>query len=820
MLKGFPLSTHHDRARPSAQQAQPTLRPTPIAHAVHGLLLGLALACASVPMHAHAADAASTTEQRSFAIGSGPLGHVLAQFAAVAGVPLSFDASLLANLQSKGIQGNYTVDGGFAQLLAGSGYAAERRGDGAYLLRRLPTGTAAGETLPLVQVTGTAEAETGPSTTGYVARTATFASKSRATVLETPQSVSVITRAEMDARGVQSVTEALRYVPGVAVETYGPDSKGYDWLMIRGFDGQSTSDYRDGLRQTSNSYSFFRTEPYGMESIEILRGPSSALYGQTEAGGMVNRTSKMPVTDPLHEVQIGVGNHNVRQAQFDLGGAIDKDGEFSYRLTGLARTGNNVFDDRNERRYIAGGLTWRPSGTTRVTFLADYLNDDIGLANNWSWTYPAPNLRATHTSYSEQEFDKYETEQSTFTYLLEHKLNDSWTFNQKVRYGRNRLPLFNKTMLNGLSADGVTLNRYGFRRVEDLEQLALDNQLAGDLQLGDTRHALLFGLDANFVRANAARWIGLLPTLNLSNPVYGQNFPLPSIQQLDTNTRQQQIGLYVQDQIKLGQRWLVTLGGRYDQVRTTTDNHLTAVKRTQNDNAASGRLGLTYLITPELSTYLSYSTSFLPQVGINSSTGNAYDPTRGKQVEAGLKYQPANSNALFTAAVFNLEKTNVTTTDPVTTLTRQIGKVRSRGIELEAKTSLKKGLDLTASYAYTSAKVIQSAVATEVDKTVPLVPRHIASAWLDYRLPEGPLAGLGIGGGVRYISAIYGDAANVYRTGGHTVLDAALHYDLQKWRFAINATNLLNKEYLSNCSSSACYWGATRSVMTTARYNW
>ncbi|MBP0599278.1 TonB-dependent siderophore receptor [Herbaspirillum sp. LeCh32-8] len=812
--------------RPAARSSIPACAParrTPIAHAVHGLLLGMALSCAIVPMAAGAAatsDAANAAGVRSYAIGPGPLGHVLAQFAALSGVPLSFDAGLLSQLQSRGLQGSYSVDEGFGRLLSGSGFAAERRADGGYILRKIPAGTTADGTLPQVQVSGKAEAEAASGTVGYVARSAGFATKSSAPLLETPQSVSVITRAEMDSRGVQSVTEALRYVPGVAIETYGPDSKGYDWLMIRGFDGQATSDYRDGLRQATNSYSFFRSEPYGLESIEILRGPSSTLYGQTEAGGMVNRTSKMPVTEPLHEVQAGFGNHNVRQAQFDLGGALDKDGEFSYRLTGLARNGNNVFDDRNERRYVAGGLTWRPSGVTRVTLLADYLSDRVGLANNWSWTYPSPNLRPTHISYSEKEFDKYETEQATFTYLLEHKLSEHWTFNQKARYGKNRLPLFNKTMLNGLQADGVTVNRYAFRRVEDLEQFALDNQLAGDLQLGATRHAVLFGVDANFVNANAMRWIGAEPTLNLSNPVYGQAFTLPSTLQLDTRTSQQQIGLYAQDQMKFAQRWVLTLGGRYDEVRTVTDNHLTRLGRTQNDSAASGRVGLTYLITPELSTYASYSTSFLPQVGVNSSTGNPYDPTRGKQTEVGLKYQPADGGTLYTAAVYNLEKTNVTTTDPATLLTRQVGKVRSRGLELEAKTSLRKGLDLTASYSYTDAKVKQSAVATELGKDVPLVPRHIASAWLDYRLPDGPLAGLGMGAGLRYVGPTYGDSSNLYRVGGRTLADAALYYDYQKWRFAVNANNLFNKQYLSTCSSSACYWGATRSIFTSARYSW
>lgn len=801
-------------------------RSTPPSHAPALAAVAFAAALACLPAAAQTSPAGAQPQAQqatqSWAIPAGSLGATLVRIAEQTGQPISVPPALVQGRQAPAVEGRLTTTEAVRAALAGSGLDLLVTANGTLSVRERPqtapvagAAAAAASTMGEVRVTAAAaEAETALTPVrGYVARQSRIGTKTDTPLLETPQAISVITRDEMDARGVQSVTEALRYVPGVAVETFGPDSKGYDWLMIRGFNGQATSDYRDGLRQAGASYALFRTEPYGMERIDILRGPASTLYGQTETGGVIDRTTKRPTGERVREVQVGVAKHGTRQASLDVGDAFGEGGEHAWRFVGLVRDGENVFRDQDDRVYLAPSVSLRLGRDTRLTLLADYLRDRAGLANNWSWTYPGP--RPTHLSYSEKGFDEFHQNQASLGYQLEHGLNDGWTFRQNARAGIVDVPLFNKTMLNGLSADGRTLNRYAFRREEKLRQLSLDNQLTGRVVMGATEHTVLVGLDASRISTDAARWIGAEPTLDLLAPVYGQAFTLPTTLQMDNRTEQQQVGLYAQDQIRFGEGWIATLGGRYDEARTKVESRMTAVTQVQRDDAFTGRAALTYR-SGDWAPYVSYATSFLPLVGTNTSTGRAFDPTEGEQIEVGVKYQP-NPDSLYTATLFDLRKTNATTTDPLTSIVRQVGETRSRGLELEAKTALTKSWDLTANYTYHQVEITRSDVAAERGKWPTLVPRHIASAWSDYRFGA---TGFGVGAGVRYVGKTYGDAANTIAVSGRTLVDAALHYEVDRWRFALNVNNLLDKEYLSTCAATACYWGAPRSALLTARYRW
>ncbi|MDR0227343.1 MAG: TonB-dependent siderophore receptor [Burkholderiaceae bacterium] len=779
------------------------------------LALAAALACLPAAAQTGAAPAAGPSALRDWNLPAGPLGVTLVRIAEAAGQAISVPPALVQGLQAPAVSGRLSTIQAAHAALAGSALELFTTANGTLSVRaRHAPATPEAATLGEVRVTARTDAETALTpVSGYVARQTRLGSKTDTPLLELPQSVSVVTRDELDARGVQSVTEALRYVPGVAIETYGPDSKGYDWMMIRGFNGQATSDYRDGLRQAGYSYSLFRTEPYGMERIDILRGPASALYGQSETGGIIDRTTKRPTGERLREVQLRAGTNSLRQAGFDLGDAFGEDGSHAWRLTGLLRDGDNVFGDRDDRVYLAPSLALRLGRDTRLTLTAEFLRDRAGLANNWSWTYPGP--RPTHVSYSQASFDRFDHNQASLGYQLEHRLGEDWTFRQNARAGIVDVPQFNKTMLNGLQADGHTVNRYGFRREEMLRQFALDNQLSGRVRQGDVEHQLLLGLDLARLNADARRWIGALPALDLNAPRYDLAFPLPSTLQMDNHVEQQQAGLYAQDQIRFGRHWIATLGGRFDQARTTVNSRTGAAPQVQTDHAFTGRAALTYS-RAGWAPYVSYATSFLPLAGTNTSTGRAFDPTEGKQFEVGVKYQP-DEDSLFTAALFDLRKTNGATTDPLTGFTRQIGETRSRGLELEAKTAVRKGWNLAANYTYHQVEVTRSDTPAELGKWPTLVPRHIASVWTDYRFGD---TGLGMSLGLRHVGKTYGDAANLVAVGGRTLVDAAIHYEVERWRFALNINNLLDKEYLSTCSSSACYWGASRSALLTARYRW
>ncbi|MGC4060225.1 MAG: TonB-dependent siderophore receptor [Aquabacterium sp.] len=684
-------------------------------------------------------------------------------------------------------------------------------------------------TLPAVTVTAQrpTETATGP-VQGFAAKRSATGTKTDTPILEIPQSISVITRDELDARGATSVTEAVRYTPGVQAETYGADTRGNEWFYLRGFDASNTSSYRDGLRQFGASYTFFRGESYGLERIEVLRGPSSVMFGSGEAGGVINRVSKRPTADAVNEVELQLGSFDRKQLAGDFGGRLNADGTLLYRLVGVGLdTGTqDKYPDglrvKNERTYIAPSFTWTPSADTTFTLLTDYLHNRT---NHFSAYYTAYDQNEnptipTDVLLGEPNYTKYDQDQSSVGYQFEHRFNDVWTFKQNLRVAHASIdyrPLFDGDLT------GTTLTRQAIRYDEHLDETIVDTSVQARFNTGEIQHQVLLGFDWLQGKVNVKHYKGDAPDLDIANPIYGQPVSLPT--QVDTAYDQtlKQLGVYVQDQLKFTPNWILTLGGRQDRAETDTDT-VGSASQSRVDSAFTSRAGLTYLIGGGWAPYASYAESFLPQSG-TTKNGQAMVPTRGKQYEAGIKYQPANSSLLVTAALFDLTKTNVVTTDPTDSHFKvQTGEVNSRGLELEAKGDLTRNLSATASYTYNNVKITKTNN-TGIDeeslagKRMPLVPKQMASFWLDYTVHAGELSGLGFGAGVRYVGARYDDDDNLIQQPSYTLLDAAIRYETGNWRFALTGQNLTNKDYIANCYYD-CYRGVERSFVASARYRW
>lgn len=675
--------------------------------------------------------------------------------------------------------------------------------------------------LPTVDIVGQAETATGP-VSGYLAKRSASATKTDTPILEIPQSVSVVTRDEMDARAATSVLEVLRYMPGAVTETHGVDPRGYEYFNLRGFiNAQVTSNYLNGLRQAPGGFGMFRSEPYGLERIEVLRGTGSVLFGQGDPGGTINRVSKRPGNGTPNEVRVDVGSFDRRQVAADLSGKIDATGNLQYRVVGLALDSDTQFDygngisGNNDRQYFAPSLLWKISDNTSLTLLSEYTNDRSGSGR---WTAQNRDGSQSHVMIGDPYFDKQENEQWSVGYLLEHKLNANWSLRQNFRHAGLR-SYYGSINPAGLSGNNITrsANMY-YSRVKNT---ALDNQLQGDFNWGGVQHTLLVGLDWIRMTDRENRYRGPAPALNVLNPVYGVAIPRPTVPFGDLDQRQTQTGIYAQDQVKFDNKLILTVGARYDRAKDQISNFLTRATTRSDDDAFSGRVGLTYMVTPELAPYVSYGTSFLPQIGQDFS-GNAFDPMKAKQWEAGIKYQPANGKTLFTAAVFDLTKTNITTPDPRNlNFSILTGEARSRGLELEAKGEVAKGLNLTAAYSYTDSEVTRSNNNT-LGKTPILVPKQSASLWLDYVLRDGALSGLGMGVGARYTGKTWVESSNLTENGTQTILDAVLHYTSGKWRYALNASNLANKEQTTCLAepTRTCFWNPERTVQLSARYSW
>ncbi len=816
--------------------------PTPTSAAIdHAARDGTAIGARITRIAAIVADA-DADETLDFAIAAQPLDEALAAYGAISGVQLIYDSHATRRLRATPITGRYDRMEALRRLLAGTGlvpqFTAQRSATLVGIVAEVePAGIQdGGVVLDALEVTS--ETAVGP-THGYVARGSTTATKTGTSLLETPQAVNVIGRKEIEDRQAQSVSQALLYTPGVLTQ-YGTDVR-YDWLYVRGF---VPGRYLDGLRLPfgARGYSQPRIESYGLERIELLKGPASGLYGQNSPGGLLNLVSKRPSAVPVREIQLQTGSFGRAQAAFDLSGPIDPDGRILYRLTGLARTTGTQVDDLEEDRvFIAPSVTFRPDSDTSLTILSQYLHIDSpgggapqGLPTLGT-LYTNPRGRIPTSRFiGEPNYDRFKLDQGFIGYTFEHRFNDVWTVRQNLRFAHVEADT-QRVQAIGLGADGRTLSRYAWAFPEHSNLFNVDNQAEARFSTGPFDHTLLLGAD--YLREDARydeSQLRVVPSVNIFAPVYAGTVTRPPLGTRITQGRNQ-VGLYTQDEIRFG-GFSLTLSGRQDwadavtRTRTAATGALARVK--QDDAAFTGRVGLSYLFDGGFAPYVSYATSFQPTSGTNRH-GSPFAPTTGDQIEGGIKVQPTGTNLLLTGAVFDLRQQNVLTPDAIDfRFNTQAGAARVRGLELEAKASLTDSLDLVASYAAMTSRFTKANAdatgASIVGNELPFVPRHQASVWLDYTIRTGDWAGLGLGAGVRYIGVSVGDNANLYRTPVVTLVDAALRYDfgyrypaLKGIDLALNATNLFDKTYVTTCiAATGCFYGNRQTILATLRYRW
>lgn len=677
------------------------------------------------------------------------------------------------------------------------------------------------DTLPTVNVTAQND-----SNTGFVAKNSTSATKTNTPVLETPQSVSTVTRDQMDQQDAQTLNAAVRYVSGVTPETRGGIATRYDLLMVRGFNADT---YLNGLKLLQNNqYSVPQFDPYLMQSIDVLKGPVSVLYGSAAAGGLLNMESKLPTVQPLHEIGIEFGNYAHKQATIDLSGPIAGDDHYLYRFTGIVRKEDGqIQSTENERIAIAPSFTWRPDDKTTLTLLAQYQHDprstSYGSVPPQGTTQPNPNGKLPYDFYDgDPNFESFNRSEEAIGYQFQRLLNDTWTVRMNGRY-LHLSQDYKSVYASSLEADDRTLDRGTAASSDTLNTISLDNQIEGNFATGPLTHTVLAGFDYQHLNSGYLWGFGAAPSLDMFAPVYGQTIDPPALSMNRVSSTQ--YGVYLQDQARWD-KWLLTLSGREDWSHTDTRNDTFNTQQLQSDRAFTKRAGLTYLFDSGFAPYVSYSESFSPQAGTDRN-GKAFDPERGHQYEIGIKFAPPKYNMLFTAALFDLTRENLLTVDLANpNFQTQSGEARSRGLELEAKVSLTNSLDVTASYTYLDTKYTKDNGGLN-GKYVAAVPQNQASAWAFYKLDGGPLAGLSFGAGGRYTGQTY-SSDNSFKVQSFFLVDATLRYDLGRASshlkgstVYVNAQNLFNKEYVASCYYGEwCAYGYGRQVFAGVNYKW
>lgn len=682
---------------------------------------------------------------------------------------------------------------------------------------------AAEKSLAPVTIQSAPETATGP-VTGFVARRAATATKTDTPLIETPQAISVVTRDQMEAQGAQTVRQTVGYSAGMVSSYF--DSR-VDNLKLRGSD---ISQYLDGLLRSYGTYNTTRPDPYTLERVELLRGPSSVLYGQGSVGGVVNLTSKRPQAETQREVQVQVGNYGRKQIGLDLTGPLDSAGEWLYRLVAIGRdSGTQIDHVPDDRVVLAPSLTWRPSAATSVTFQALHQKDKSGsLIGFFPWQGTLLPSRygqiPTSTFISEPSWDAYDTTQDSFGYLASHQLNDTWTLRQNLRHTRSEVDyrtLYTSFAANAatgrparpvLNADQRTVERDVVQQLNTGKMLLVDTQAEARFTAGGAQHVVLLGMDLQRNESGQSTGRGTAAAIDVYNPVYG-NFTAPTTLVRQPSVQQRQLGFYAQDQIKAG-RWIATLGLRNDHAKTDTEGRPTLAA---DDKAWTKRAGVTYLADGGWAPYLSYSESFQPLGGVDLY-GVAFKPQRGKQWEAGVKYQPAEGGIAGYAALYNLRDKNRKTTDPTNPLNSiQTGEIEVKGLELELTGSLARNWDWVASYAHTDARV-SSSTGADLGKRVASIPTNTAALWLTHRFAAAGRGGFTVGAGLRYLGESW-DGTDSLRTPSATLLDAMMAYDHGDWRVALNVVNLADKVQITTCLARGdCFYGQRRTVVATATY--
>lgn len=752
-------------------------------------------------------------------IPSQALSSALSDLSRQTNLQIIYSQDIVSGIRSRDVAGNMEPEAALRQLLGGARIVYQIEGNHVTLQGSSDDSAMA---LPVTSIVGQAYSSVSPND-GYVAKRASAGTKTDTPLVETPYSVSVVTREQIEAQQPKTIGQALRYTPGVNAEIAGPQFV-TDQLTIRGFQQGTGRMLRDGTRTFLPEFlGWDAPEPYGLERIEVLRGASSVLYGASDPGGQINLVTKRPTIEPLHEVQLQMGNHDYQQGAFDLGDALDEEGIWSYRLTGLFREADAQADHiTNRRQYIAPAISYRPSDNTELTFLGEYQKQTGNFANPLpadGTVFRDPRGRLDRDTYvGDSAYDFMTNEKTSLGYVFEHQFDEVWTARQNVRYSDYRQASSEIALFGPV---GDQYSRYNDQRKGDGHLFTMDNQIQANFATGPLEHTLLTGVDYNNGKFDQEQSLNfILESFDVFNPVNGQPLTFFPFSANGYEQKMSQTGVYLQDQLKVD-KWVFLLGGRYDWASNQKDDR---APQTQKDEKFSGRAGIVYLFDNGLAPYASYSESFLPVMGITADNSQL-DPEIGKQYEVGLKYEPPGSNSLYTIAWFDLTKENAT--ENVNGFSRQEGEVRSKGVEFEAKTEITQGLNLIGSYTWNDVEVTQSETGNK-GNTPFRVPEHMASLWGDYIVQSGALAGLRLGAGARYVGSTFGDSANSFKVDSYTVVDALVSYQLGKVdasldgvEVSLNATNLFDEEYVAGCFSTVgCQYGQQRTVYGTVSYNW
>ncbi|KAA9018908.1 TonB-dependent siderophore receptor [Sphingobium limneticum] len=650
---------------------------------------------------------------------------------------------------------------------------------------------------------------------------ATTGTKTDTALVELPQPIKVISAEQYLSQGAISISDTVKYAAGVLANPYGRDTR-VDGFNVRGLDALQ---FRDGMRDIFSYYASVASDPYNFSRVEIVRGPASVLFGQGSIGGLVNLVSKTPEFRTGGELNLVYGSYDRKEAMGDVNVALA--GNLAVRFVGRVRDADTYVDHvPDDRVMFAPSIRWQPTPDTDIVLNGVYQEDDTGSTSQFLPIIGTfrPNTVAgeqldRYTFVGKAGWDHYNGRSLQGGGSITHRFSDAVKISLKARYIDSDLS-YNTHYADSYSnpqdpfsvygTDGRTIALTADASDARMNVFSTDNNVQFNFNTGaNIEHKLLVGIDYSWNKVGK-RYDGGNELVDLYDIDYD------SLKTYDptgpfTTESQKQLGIYVQDQIRFYDRVSVVLGARRDRVTGSSG---------QKDNATTFRAGIIGEIGAGISPFFSYTESFLPVAGRiesgkdaqgNTIYGDPYKPQTGTQFEAGVKWQPG-VNTLVTATVFKIKERN-----RVLYLaaggTTQSGELNTKGFEIEASHTLPGNFELLANYGYSKLK-------SESNTNLDYMPRHTASIWSTKTFGLPGEAQLRLGGGVVY-SGKSVSTSTIWSivTPSRTTVDGLAEINWQNWRFALNATNLLNNKFYASCLARGdCFVGAPRNVMGTVGF--
>lgn len=631
---------------------------------------------------------------------------------------------------------------------------------------------------------------------------------------DSPYSIAVIDQSFIQDTGAKTIQDALLYTSGVYSGAYGLDTR-VDAANIRGI---SPSLYLDGLRQLYGSYNSVRTNPYALESIEVLKGPSSVLYGQGELGGIVNSVSKLPKDEQQGEIWAQYGSFNRKQLAFDVTGPATEDGKLLYRVVGLQRDSETQVDYVDDDGFfISPSFTWRPSDDTSFTVLFNRQQNSGQVSAQFlpqSVTLDSGVLGrvSSDTFVGEPGWDRYDRDKTEITLMLDHNLNDAWKFSSVARYTESKTATREHWARVGATVSPTgDITRSIYMADKETRIFNIDTRLEGLFDIGVTKHNVLIGIDHQDALWEEDNYISASnggTSINLYNPVYGNLNTAALANPSDRPDNQiRQTGFYIADHMEIGPV-VLSAALRRDWAKNT----LLAVSgpNTKSDEKeTTGRAGIMYRFDNGFSPYASYAEAFTMNLGTDgTAAANTLDPTTGVQREYGFKYLSEDKTLAITAAYFDITQNKRIKQGSTPGGVSQTGATID-GWELQVN---KRWNKYETQFSYTD----MNADDAETGERLAFVAEKVASWWNKYYFDTN----WRVGAGVRYIGTNVG-SGGAPEVPSVTLYDAMIGYSYKNWDLSLDAKNLSDNEYIAWCRAEGfdCGFGERRNVTANVRYH-